>query len=126
MTKTVLKMLMYYRNLKTRMQKVFKWNILIGLTERGLIILIPSIHLEMRFYLILCVTHKNKEVKLTWSHAKAENVGEDAGHAQIRHPGYMVLFACGKKKKSNIHSIHQIKRFDSFIFHRLTRDLRCL
>ena len=35
--------------------------------------------------------------KLTWSHAKAENVGEDAGHAQVRHPGYIVLFTCGEE-----------------------------
>lgn len=35
--------------------------------------------------------------KLTWSHAKAENVGEDAGHAKVRHPGYIVLFTHGEE-----------------------------
>lgn len=37
--------------------------------------------------------------KLTWSQSKAENVGEDAGHAQVRHPGYIVLFACVEGSK---------------------------
>lgn len=45
---------------------------------------------------------------LTWSHAKAENVGEDAGHAQVRHPRYMLLFACGEE--STIYTLSKKKR----------------
>lgn len=30
-------------------------------------------------------------IGLTRSHAEAEDVGEDAGHAQVWHPGYVVL-----------------------------------
>lgn len=28
----------------------------------------------------------------TWSHAKAQNISEDACHAHVRHPLYFVLF----------------------------------
>lgn len=44
----------------------------------------------------------------TWSHAKAENVGEDAAHAQVRHPGYIVLFACqGERQVSTVSNSKQ-------------------
>lgn len=56
-------------------------------------------YLETTFYESCKTPNKESHVELTWSHAKAENVGEDAGHAQVRHPGYIVLFACGEKSQ---------------------------
>lgn len=68
--------------------------------------------LETTFY-ESCKTPINKvskHVKLTWSHAKAENVGEDAGHAQVWHPGYIVLFACGEQSQISTVSDSQARR----------------
>lgn len=51
-----------------------------------------------------------QSVKLTWSYAKAENVGKDAHHAQVRHPGYIVLFACGQESKTATMNNFQVRR----------------
>lgn len=46
--------------------------------------------------------HKHVLVKclkkdFTWSHAEAEDVREDTGHAEVLHPEYVVLSVCGQK-----------------------------
>lgn len=37
------------------------------------------------------------EQNFTWSHAEAEDVREDTGHAEVLHPEYVVLSVCGQK-----------------------------